>query len=109
MQVDAFEYGRGGIDPHGLYLRLAAGDVLIARIPRQDEGYDLATLSDHVVELKRQHPNHEAASVLLEPQIEYDHLIQVMDAVRSTEMVLVEGEEPSRVALFADISIGDAP
>ena len=90
-------------------LELTEGDALIARIPRDEESYDLATLSEHVVALKRQHPDHDAASVLLEPQIEYDHLIQVMDVVRSTEMVLAAGQEPSRVALFTDISIGDAP
>jgi len=47
--------------------------------------------------------------VLLEPQIEYDHLIQVMDVVRSGEQPAEEGEEPVRVALFTDIAIGDAP
>ena len=90
-------------------IELTEGDASIARIPKQDEAYDLTTLSEHVVALKRQHPDHDAASVLLEPEIEYDHLIQVMDVVRSTEMVLAEGQEPSRVALFTDLSIGDAP
>jgi biopolymer transport protein ExbD len=90
-------------------LELAEGDALIARVPKVEGAYDLATLSEHVVALKRQHPDHAAASILLEPQIEYDHLIQVMDTVRSTMMVLAEGGEPSRVALFTDLSIGDAP
>ncbi len=62
-----------------------------------------------MVALKRQHPEHDGASVLLEPDIAYDHLIQVMDVVRSAELP-AEGEaEPVRVALFRDISIGDAP
>jgi hypothetical protein len=47
--------------------------------------------------------------VLLEPNIEYDHLIQVMDVVRSVERPGAEGEDPIRVALFTDIAIGDAP
>jgi len=46
--------------------------------------------------------------VLLEPQIEYDHLIQVMDAVRSTREPTENGGT-ARMALFTDISIGDAP
>jgi hypothetical protein len=62
-----------------------------------------------VMSLKRDHPNDDGASVLLEPNIEYDHLIQVMDAVRSVELPQVDGEEITRVALFTDISIGDAP
>jgi len=45
--------------------------------------------------------------VLLEPDIEYDHLIQVMDAVRSTEQR--EGDTLRRAALFTAISIGEAP
>jgi hypothetical protein len=45
--------------------------------------------------------------VLLEPDIEYDHLIDVMDAVRSTE--LRQGDAVTRAALFTAISIGDAP
>ena len=53
------------------------------------------------------------ASVLLEPDIEYDHLIQVMDVVRSAVMPgSGEGEareEPTQIALFTDSSIGDAP
>jgi hypothetical protein len=79
-------------------------------MPRLAADYDLAALSDRVVGLKRQHPDANAASVLLEPDIEYDHLIQVMDVVRSAERSgASEEEEPTRVALFTDISIGDAP
>ena len=59
--------------------------------------------------LKRDHPDKENASVLLEPEIEYDHLIQVMDVVRSAELPGEGDEEPARVALFTDIAIGDAP
>ena len=59
--------------------------------------------------LKHDHPDKEDASVLLEPQIEYDHLIQVMDVVRSAELMADGAEETTRVALFTDISIGDAP
>jgi hypothetical protein len=48
--------------------------------------------------------------VLLEPDIAYDYLIQVMDVVRSVDMPPeIEGDEPLRVALFPDIAIGDAP
>jgi hypothetical protein len=62
-----------------------------------------------VMSLKHNHPDDVDASVLLEPQIEYDHLIQVMDAVRSVELPQVDDEEATRVALFTEISIGDAP
>lgn len=101
------------------------GRVTIAAIPLDEGSYDLATLTDVAVALKRDHPDATRASVLLEPQVEYDHLIQVMDAVRSAsaaEHLEIEDAEatgddvpapvdelPTRIALFTDISIGDAP
>jgi len=90
-------------------LELRDGSRIIAKIPKVEEAYDLRTLSDHVVALKRSHPDDNDASVLLEPDIEYDHLIQVMDVLRSVELPAVDGEEPRRMALFSDVSIGDAP
>jgi hypothetical protein len=59
------------------------------------------------VAIKAQYPEKDDASVLLEPGIQYDHLIQVMDTVRSVGV----GDEAqtSRVDLFTAISIGDAP
>jgi biopolymer transport protein ExbD len=90
-------------------LELANGSTVIARIPKVEGEYDLASLTEHVMSLKRSHPDQDDASVLLEPQIEYDHLIQVMDRVRSAELPREEGGEIQRVALFTDVSIGDAP
>jgi biopolymer transport protein ExbD len=90
-------------------IELSNGSAVIARIPKARDEYDLETLSDLVVSLKRDHPDKNGASVLLEPDIEYDHLIQVMDVVRSVEMPGEADQEPTRVALFTDISIGDAP
>jgi biopolymer transport protein ExbD len=90
-------------------LELADGTKVIASMPKLNDEYDLARLSDHVLALKRQHPDSDAASVLLEPDIEYDHLIQVMDAVRGTSQPGESDGAMMRVALFTDISIGDAP
>ena len=98
------------------------GKVTIASIPKLDDVYDLQMLNEMAISLKLDNPDATQASVLLEPQIEYDHLIQVMDAVRSAslnsygEVVHDEDEAqaetedmPTRVALFTNISIGDAP
>jgi biopolymer transport protein ExbD len=90
-------------------LEIANGSAVIATLPKVDDAYDLGKLSELVMSLKRDYPNTDDASVLLEPDIEYDHLIQVMDVVRSVERPGAEGEEPIRVALFTDIAIGDAP
>lgn len=90
-------------------LELTDGKAVIASMPKVGDEYDLETLSKHVLALKRQNPDSDAASVLLEPQIEYDHLIQVMDAVRSIALPGETEGEMTRVTLFTDISIGDAP
>jgi biopolymer transport protein ExbD len=90
-------------------LEVSNGARVIATIPKVDDEYDLEKLSEFVLSLKRDYPDENDASVLLEPDIEYDHLIQVMDVVRSMERPGVDDEEVTRVALFTDIAIGDAP
>ena len=90
-------------------LEIANGSTVIATLPKVEDAYDLEKLSELVMSLKRDYPNTDDASVLLEPNIEYDHLIQVMDVVRSVERPGSEDEDPVRVALFTDIAIGDAP
>ncbi len=88
-------------------LEIMDGARVIAAIPKEGDAYDLAKLSEYLVAIKREHPAKEDASVLLEPEIEYDHLIQVMDVVRSVETH--EGGKTTRTNLFTAISIGDAP
>ena len=100
-------------------IEITNGKQVIATIPNdEEEDYDLDTLSDYMVELKQTYPAQDAASVLMEAQIPYDYLIRVMDTVRSVEVPveLEDGEEPVEgepqvelVALFSDISVGDAP
>jgi len=88
---------------------LTNGSTLIAAIPKVNGEYDLKTLSELALSLKRDHPGVDNASVLLEPDIAYDDLIQVMDAIRSTETAEGAGPAPTRVALYSNIAVGDAP
>ena len=113
-------------------LELGNGSAVIARIPKAGGAYDLDALSELVMSLKRDNPSADQASVLLEPDIEYDYLIRVMDVVRSAEVPVADlapdagapgGGEPqtgdpgdpasprpmTRVALFTEIAVGDAP
>jgi hypothetical protein len=90
-------------------MEISNGSAIIATIPKKDEEYDLETLSEFIVELKRDYPNHESASVLMEAFIPYDYLIQVMDIVRSVEVPTGVDDEVELYALFTDISVGDAP
>jgi biopolymer transport protein ExbD len=88
---------------------LTNGTKLIAAIPKVNDEYDLKTLSELALSLKREYPDANDASVLLELDIEYDHLIQVMDAIRSTEAPETPGAEPTKHALFAQVAVGVAP
>jgi biopolymer transport protein ExbD len=106
---------------------LTNGTSVIAAVPKVGGKYDLKALSELAQSLKRDHPDVDDASILLEPKIEYDDLIQAMDAIRSAEKPAVAGDgaqapggpatgdgmpgeaRPERVALFADIALGDAP
>jgi biopolymer transport protein ExbD len=90
-------------------MEISNGSAIIATIPKKDEEYDLQTLSELMVALKQEYPDHEEASVLMEAQIPYDYLIQVMDIVRSIEMPTDVENEFELYALFSEISVGDAP
>ena len=80
---------------------------LLGVYPNGDEGYDFAALSTKLSELKKRYPAKTDASILLEQDIPYDTLVQVMDAVRVAERV--DEKSVRRSDLFPDISIGDAP
>jgi biopolymer transport protein ExbD len=102
-------------------LEIANGHSVEAAIPKKDGRYDMRMLSDMLLRLKAQYPDKEDATVLMEPDIEYDYLIQIMDAVRAAEIhpdgdaqegpeAAAEGQkEIQRMVLFPEISIGDAP
>ena len=80
---------------------------LLAVYPNSDDGYDYAALSGKLNEIKERYPDKTDASILLEQDIAYDTLVQVMDTVRVTQEI--EEDSVVRSDLFPDISIGDAP
>ena len=82
---------------------------LLGVYPNKGDGYDYEALSSKLSELKRRYPSKTDASILLEQDIEYDTLVQVMDRVRIAERVDEEERSVKRFDLFPDISIGDAP
>jgi biopolymer transport protein ExbD len=91
-------------------IEITNGTTVIAAIPKVDGEYDIETLSQYMLSLKSDYADVEDMSVLLEPQIPYDYLIRVMDAVRTAEVpdATVAGGL-TRVALFTAISVGEAP
>jgi biopolymer transport protein ExbD len=81
---------------------------LIQRIPKAESGrYDIATLAVVARAIKERFPEKTDATVLPEPNVPYEVLVQVMDALRTGRQA--QGAKVVEVALFPDISIGDAP
>jgi biopolymer transport protein ExbD len=94
VNADAFVVadGRGGV---------------IKTLPKIDEAYDYAGLSEVMQELKRRMPEKEDIMVLLEEKTPYQTLVSVMDTVRSYPTV--QHMEVVQAELFPVISLGDAP
>ncbi|MEZ4601569.1 MAG: biopolymer transporter ExbD [Syntrophotaleaceae bacterium] len=90
-------------------LELANGASVVAALPKKKDQYDMETLNEMLVRLKKDYPEKDDATVLMEPDIEYDSLIRIMDALRETEVKAEQGDEMVKVELFPRISIGDAP
>jgi len=90
-------------------LEISNGKVVIARFPKVDDKYDLQTLSKYLLKIKAQYMKKTDATVLMEPDIKYNTLILVMDAVRAAEVIQGDNKEKQEIELFPNISIGDAP
>jgi len=76
-------------------------------IPNIDDKPDVAALNAKLKDVKATFPDELAVTLLLESNINYDALVQVMDATRT--YVVDEPGEFTRAELFPEISIGDAP
>jgi biopolymer transport protein ExbD len=83
------------------------GSGLLSEFKNGADGYDFAGLSEYLKRVKDRFPEKLDATILLEPDIPYDTLVQVMDTVRVVEQK--EGERTVMAELFPEISIGDAP
>ena len=91
--------------------RLEVGDRNVGALgiyPNNADGYDYEALTTKLSEIKKRYPQKTDASILLESDIAYDTLVQVMDRVRLEETIAEDGQIV-RNDLFPDISIGDAP
>ncbi|MDZ7750042.1 MAG: biopolymer transporter ExbD [Halofilum sp. (in: g-proteobacteria)] len=89
-------------------LEIGDGQKVIHRIGNKEgEGHDFQGLSEVLLAIKKNYPDKREATVLLEPQINYETVVAVMDATRQAEVAQLGGVE--RVELFPQVSIGDAP
>jgi biopolymer transport protein ExbD len=79
----------------------------LAPFPNRNGAYDFDGLSHYLQEVKSKFPDKTEATVLLEPDIPYDTVVQVMDRMRVLEVNA--GLNVVQYELFPDISVGDAP
>ena len=89
--------------------RIEVGDRnggVLSIIDNVDGDYDLDRLAEKLREVKYLNPDKLDCTLLLESDISYETLVQVMDTVRI--YALVEGTELRKLELFPEISIGDA-
>lgn len=90
-------------------LEIANGSSVEAAIPKKDNKYDIEMLSKILARLKARYPDKEDATVLVEPDIQYDYLVQIMDAIRGADVREEGSGEMRKLVLFPKVSVGDAP
>ncbi len=80
---------------------------LLKAFPKENGSYDFQAISNLLQTRKSRFPDEQVAMLMLEPDVEYDYLIKMMDIVR-----VVEFEQDGKTVqaeLFPDIALGDAP
>jgi len=83
---------------------------LLSRVDTVPEGgYDLPKLTEYLTQLKQQFPDKTDATLLLEPDVNYDSMVAVMDRIRVAEQLDSTNNRVLRTELFPEISVGDAP
>ena len=82
---------------------------LLSRIDSTPAGYDLEKLTEYLTRLKQEFPDKTDATLLLEPDVQYDSLVAVMDRIRVAEQLDATNHRVLRTELFPEISVGDAP
>jgi biopolymer transport protein ExbD len=90
-------------------LQITNGKSVTETIQSTDNKYNYHKLSASLLQIKNENKEKNDISVLVEPNIEYETLIAVMDAVKVAEIYTPGQEKPKKIVLFPQVSIGDAP
>ena len=80
---------------------------VIKKIDKVDGKYDFKALSDLLKQIKSKFPDKQNITILLEPNIEYEQLVNAMDTVRV--VTVFDSGSAVQKELFPLIAIGDAP
>lgn len=90
---------------------LIVADRKIGRIRAipDKQGFDLEMLVTVLKQVKARSPETKNITLLLDPEVPYDSLVQIMDSVRIIKAEQVNEDDPEYAELFPAIAIGDAP
>jgi biopolymer transport protein ExbD len=80
---------------------------VLASVPVTAKGQDVVRLSAFLQDLKSRFPQKTNATLLVAEDVDYDTIVQVMDAVRMRQSS--DGPKVVQSELFPQISLGDAP
>ncbi|WP_188151053.1 ExbD/TolR family protein [Teredinibacter waterburyi] len=80
---------------------------VLKQVPFTGETTDWNLFADVLIEIKRRFPDEKGIALLLDSNVPYKVMIQVMDRVKSADVVNITSLQT--VELFPNISIGDAP
>lgn len=80
---------------------------VIKAVDRNVQNFNWKVFDKVLLEIKRRFPDEQGITLMLDKDVEYKTMIQVMDRVRSADVVQVT--DVVNVELFPNISIADAP
>jgi biopolymer transport protein ExbD len=80
---------------------------VLETIPVVASGQDVAKLTTYLAALKQKVPEVSHATLLVAADVDYDTIVQVMDAARAR--MTAAGGTVTREPLFPQIALGDAP
>jgi biopolymer transport protein ExbD len=80
---------------------------ILQSMPITATGHDVVRLSGYLEQVKARFPDKTQATLLVAPDVDYDTIVQVMDAVRIRQSM--DGAKVVRTELFPQIALGDAP
>jgi biopolymer transport protein ExbD len=80
---------------------------VLQTIPATTAGQDVVQLSQYLEQVKNRFPDKTQATLLVANDVDYDTIVQVMDAVSVRQHM--DGRRLVRTELFPQIALGDAP
>ena len=80
---------------------------VLQTIPATTAGPDVVRLSEYLEQVKARFPDKAHATLLVANDVDYDTIVQVMDAVSVRQRM--DGRRLVRTDLFPQIALGDAP